>query len=68
MRDGHNIKIMAHKQRLHVITREAGRWRRHRDEMQERVRAEHDEDETEQRAGDDGGDFHFLIFGCRGSL
>ena len=54
---------MARKQRREEVASQPGRRRWHVYEVEERVQSEHDEDEAEQRAGDDGGDFHIFIFG-----
>src|SRR5439155_14420714 len=40
--------------------------RRHGYEMQERVQAEHDEDQSKQTPGDDGQGFHFCFLVCWG--
>src|SRR5581483_7418091 len=53
-----NIEIAADKQRRHEITRGTFRRWRHRNEVQKHVRAEHDEDQSEQTASDNCCDLH----------
>src|SRR5258706_988387 len=55
---------MAQEQGRHEFTRRAFRWRRHRNEVQKHVRAEHDEDQSEQTASDNCCDFHIAFPLC----
>jgi len=61
---GDDVKVMAQKERLGEVSGQRGWWRRHRNKMQEDVRTEDDENESEKNPRDDGGDFHARIVRC----
>src|SRR5207302_5187371 len=63
LQDRHDVKVVAHEERLHEIAGQTLR-RRQRNELQESVQTEHDEGESKQTPGDDAQDFHVcLCFG-----
>ena len=55
---GDDVKIMANEQSLGEVPEQSRRGWRHRDEVQEDVRAEDDEDEPEKNPRINRGDFH----------
>ena len=64
-----DVNVTALKKRSQVKPDQTLRYRRHGKEMQKRVRAEHDEDQSEQDTGNDGQDFHgWFIFSREAAL
>jgi hypothetical protein len=63
-----DVNVMAlHERFAEVSGQRRGQWR-HRDEVQKDVRAEDDEHESQQDAGDDGGDFHGVMLNATGAI
>jgi len=59
-----DIHVPAGGEDLEIITGQPRRWRRHGNEIQKEVGAEHDEYESEKDASNDGGGFHSsILFG-----
>jgi len=61
---GDDVKVMAHEKRLGKVSNQPRRWRRHWNEVQEDIRTEHNEDQSEENASNDGGDFHSKTMAC----
>jgi translation initiation factor IF-3 len=55
---GDDVKVMAQEKGLREVSNQSRRRRRHRNEVQEDVRTEDNENESEKNTRDDGGDFH----------
>jgi hypothetical protein len=52
------MQVMTQKKRLAEVTDQSWRRGRHRDEVQKNVRTEHDKNESEKDAGNDGQNLH----------
>lgn len=52
------VNVAARKERVQIFARYALRERRHRQEMQERIRTEDYEDQSQENARDNRGNFH----------
>ena len=55
---GNDVKIMAQEKRLREVSKQSRRRRRHRNEVQEDVRTEDDENESEKNPRNNRGNFH----------
>ena len=58
---GDDVKIMAQEKRLGEVSKQSRRRRWHRNEMQEDVRTEDDENESEKNPRNNRGNFHSHI-------
>jgi hypothetical protein len=55
---GNDVKVMAQEKRLGEVSSQRWRWRWHRNKMQEDVRTEDDENESEKNPSNNRGNFH----------
>jgi hypothetical protein len=55
---GDDVKIMAQEKRLREVSKQSRRRRWHGNKMQEDVRTEDDENESEKNPSNNGGNFH----------
>jgi len=55
---GDNVKVMAQEKGLGEVANQPWRRWRHRNEVQEDIRTEYNEDQSEKNAGDNSSDFH----------
>src|SRR6266516_6385068 len=53
-----NVKVMTQKECLTEVSNQRRRRRWHWDELEKDVQSEHNKNESEKNAGDNGGDFH----------
>jgi hypothetical protein len=58
---GDDVKIVAQEKGLREVSKQSGRRRRHGNEMQEDVRTEDNENESEKNPGNNRGNFHARI-------
>lgn len=61
LQEASDVHVMAYHECFAEVGRERWLLLRHRDEVQKDVRAEDEEHESQQDAGDDGGDFHAVM-------
>jgi hypothetical protein len=58
---GDDVKIVAHEKGLREVSKQSRRRRWHRNKMQEDVRTEDHENESEKNPGNNCGNFHARI-------
>lgn len=55
---GDDVKVVAQEKGLREVSKQSRRRWRHRNEVQEDIRPEYNEDQSEKNAGDNSSDFH----------
>ena len=61
LENGDDVKVMAQEKRLAEVSKQSRRRRWHRNKMQEDVRTEDDENESEKNSDNSCGNFHARI-------